>query len=393
MKILFLTSRYPFPPVGGDKLRAYNIIRYLVDQGHSVDLLSLTHEDAKKAGFLKNEKLIRVKKHESYLSCLLGLVSQKPLQVWYYDSSAFNNEVRKAVAENKYDLIFCHLLRTAEYAKNIRGIPKIVDLTDAISLNYERVSKRLLHDLSVKNLMYSFEKKRVLSYEGEIISKFDSSILISDIDKNYLGKFFDVSNVKIIENGVDTEYFAFHGGEYDHNKIIFFGNMRYLPNSDAVINFAENIFPFIKKEIPAAKFVVAGSEPGKKVLELNKEKDIHVTGFVDDLREHIRSATVSVAPMRYGAGMQNKILESMALGVPVVTSSLGFEGIRAEKDKDIIVEDQPEKFANKVVTLMKDEELRKSFSESGRFLVENHYTWKSALEKLGFLLNEYKAVS
>lgn len=388
MRILFLTSRHPFPPVGGDKLRAYNFLKYLLASGHEVHLFSLIDRAVQLKDTIPYQRVFFLSKTKSYLNCLRGLFSQKPLQVWYYRSTEVQRAIDTAIKGNGYDLIFCHLLRTAEYVRKATDIPKIIDLTDAISLNYTRVVQRFKKDISFKNFIYALEKERVLSYEREVIDSFNKSILVSQVDKEYLGQFFDVSRVEVIPNGVDLDYFSFHDGEYDRNRIIFFGCLRTVPNSDAACYFAKEIFPIVKKEVPKAKFFIVGAEPNRKIFNLaKKDKSIHITGFVDDIRPHLKSAAVSVAPLRYGAGIQNKILEAMAVGTPVVTTSIGLEGINATHEKDIMVGDSPEIFARRIVDLMKDSNLRKSISVSGRMLVEKHYSWGKILEKLNFLIN------
>ncbi len=391
MKILFLTTRYPFPPVGGDKLRAYNFIKYLIARGHEVHLLSLTDQDVELNDSVQFEKVIFLSRARSYLNSFLGLFSRKPLQVWYFHSKRFQQEVDTLRKENNYDLIFCHLFRTAEYVRKVNNIPKILDLTDAISLSYSRISRQLSKNFSILNLIYTFEKKRVISYEGKILRSFTRSILASEYDKKYLSKFFDVSNIEIIENGVNTIYFPFYDGKYNKNQIVFIGNMRTAPNIDAVLYFNEKIFPLVKKEIPEAKFFIVGAEPPKKIYDLTKkDKNIHVTGFVRNIRSYLKSAAVSVAPMRYSAGVQNKILESMAVGTPVVSTTIGMEGIHATPDKNIVIEDSPEQFAAKIVDLIKNGKLRKSISIAGRALVERKYTWEEVLEKLNILTNNLK---
>lgn len=247
----------------------------------------------------------------------------------------------------------------------------------------------LWEDVSFKKIICAIERKRVLSYEGRILNSFDKSILVSLNDKKYLGQFFDVSNVEVIQNGVDLEYFSYFNGEYNKNKIVFIGNMRTVPNVDAAIYFAREVFPIIRKEVPKAEFFIVGSEPAKKVYNLaSKSNNIYVTGFVEDVRTYLQSAAVSVSPMRYGAGIQNKILESMAVGTPVVSTSIGLEGINATPDKEIMVGDLPEIFAKRVLDFMRDSSLRKSVSTTGRMLVEKHYSWEKVLEKLNFLIND-----
>ncbi|MDA8170054.1 MAG: glycosyltransferase [Nitrospiraceae bacterium] len=390
MRILFLTSRYPFPPIGGDKLRAFHFIGHMMRLGHEVHLLSLTGNGS--PGACTRGKVVPVPRWKSWLGSLRGLLfsRKKPLQVWYFRSGEFGREVLKALTGNRCDLIFCHLIRTAQYVMDLPlDIPKIIDLTDAISLNYERVSQGLRNGVSFKKLLYTLEKNRVLRYEGNVLEKFDRSVLISREDRDYLGRFHDVSKASVIGNGVDTDFFPFHNGRYDAKTVVFAGNMRTLPNSDAALYFAEKVFPLVKKSVPDARFIIAGAGPSKKIKRLQeKDGNIHVTGKVEDIRPFLRAAAVSAAPMRYGAGVQNKILESMALGTPVAASSIGLEGLEAEPDKEILVGDTPWALAERVVALMRDRGLRKKLSLASRGLIEARYSWDRAFEGLDTLLEE-----
>ncbi len=383
MKILFLTSRYPYPPIGGDKLRAYNIIKYLLSLGHEIHLYSLTDQPVQLSEMPHAQRVFHLPKVVSYLKSVRGLLSKKPLQVWFFHSRELENAVDLAIEKNGYDLIFCHLIRTAEYARNIKGLKRVIDLTDALSLSYSRISSKLSSDVTMKHFIFAFERDKVLAYEKGIIETFDKSIMISQKDKEYLGRYFDVSDVEIVPNGVNLEYFSFAEGDYEVDHMVFVGNMRTIPNCDAVMYFTREILPLIKKDIPGAKLTIVGTEPHKKVRNLAKQNDdIHVTGFVGDVRTYLQSASVSIAPMRYSAGIQNKILESMAIGTPVVTNSIGLEGIDADPGIEIFVEDSPEMFARRVVDLMKDDALRKSVSLAGRKLIEEKYSWGKVMEKL-----------
>jgi len=390
MRILFLTSRFPYPPLGGDRLRAYHIIKHLLKQGHEVDLLSLSDSSVRLTESFPKGKVVFLGKSSSYLNCLRGLFSREPLQIWYFRSAEMRKAVRNVLDRRRHHLIFCHLIRTAQYADDTRwGIPGIIDMTDAISLNYERVSNSIMRRLSLKKFIYAFEKERVLRYEREVMRSFDKCILISEKDKEYLKKTNDSGNLEVVPNGIDLNKFAYFGEAYDRNSIVFLGNMRTVPNEDAVFYFIKEVFPLIKKELPSARFTIIGDSPTKGLLRLaGSRPDIHITGYVEDVRKFLNTAALSVAPMRLGAGMQNKILESMSVGVPVITTSIGLEGLSACPGKEILVEDSPELFAKQAVKMMKEGSFRRHISLEGRQLVEKIYSWENALKRLDGILHE-----
>jgi len=388
MKILFLTSRFPFPPVGGDKLRVFKLIESL-SQEHSVTLFALSDEKIRDSelmsysNYCSHIKTVYLPKYRSYLQCLIGLLGNQPLQVYYYRSREMEQLLKRKIPE--FDLVFVHLIRMAEYVKSYKNIRKVLDLTDAISLNYQR---SILYQRGLKYLISRIEKARVLKYETDIINYFDKNLFVSDVDKKYIERYTDVKNVNIVPVGVDTSFFSYSNTGFEQNEIVFIGNMRTYPNNDAAYYFADEIFPLIIQKCPEANFTIVGTNPTKRIMSLNERKHIFVTGHVDDVRPYLRNAAVTVCPMRAGAGMQNKILESMAVGTPVVSSIIGLEGIGAVPDRDILVAENELEFAEKVAILLKNKQLRNKISRNGRMFVEERFSDNIVVDKLRCLVNE-----
>ena len=390
MRILFLTPRLPFPPVGGDKLRVFNFIKHL-SRNHKIALISFIADPDEAnylieyASLLERVKTVLLSKEKSYSNACRGILSPKPFQIHYYYLKKMRQLIFQEIESGKYDLVFVHLIRMAEYVKDLRGVPRILDLTDAISLNYER-SVRYRRD--VFYLVNLIEKEKVRRYETEIISHFEKNLLISSVDKNYLSRYTDNQNIEIVPNGVDIDYFQFYDGVFDLNRVVFLGNMRTFPNSDAVEYFCKEILPLIRKELPKVKFHIIGSEPSKVVRKLASEPEVVVTGYVKDVRPFLRKAAVSVCPMRVGAGIQNKILESMAMGTPVVSTPEGVEGIEVNPGQEILVSNSSSDFAQKVTELIQNRALRRSISLNARRLVEKKYTWEITLNQLDHIITE-----
>ncbi|GAI87691.1 unnamed protein product [marine sediment metagenome] len=266
-------------------------------------------------------------------------------------------------------------------------IPKILDLTDAISLNYQRSIK---YQKGLKYLISRIEKDRVLKYEIEIIKDFDRNFLVSETDKNYLNGYEETEGVEIIPNGVDLEYFSYNENNFDAKCIVFMGNMRTYPNNDTVKYFCDSIFPIVLRRYPDVKFYIVGANPTREVFALGKRKNVIVTGEVDDIRPYIRRAVVSVCPLRVGSGILNKILESMALGTPVVTSTIGLEGIDAIPNDEILVSDDKYEFAEKIISLMENPDLRNRIALNGRKLIEEKYSDKIVMNKVKKVLRQLK---
>jgi len=376
--------------VGGDKLRVFNFIKHL-SRNHKIALISFIADPDEAnylieyASLLERVKTVLLSKEKSYSNACRGILSPKPFQIHYYYLKKMRQLIFQEIESGKYDLVFVHLIRMAEYVKDLRGVPRILDLTDAISLNYER-SVRYRRD--VFYLVNLIEKEKVRRYETEIISHFEKNLLISPVDKNYLSRYTDNQNIEIVPNGVDIDYFQFYDGVFDLNRVVFLGNMRTFPNSDAVEYFCKEILPLIRKELPKVKFHIIGSEPSKVVRKLASEPEVVVTGYVKDVRPFLRKAAVSVCPMRVGAGIQNKILESMAMGTPVVSTPEGVEGIEVNPGQEILVSNSSSDFAQKVTELIQNRALRRSISLNARRLVEKKYTWEITLNQLEHIITE-----
>ena len=382
MKILFLTSRFPFPPIGGDKLRTFNFIKYL-KKNHYLTLISLIENERELAlERIANyqqyyDKLITVQlpKSKSYKNCLKGLFSQVPLQIHYYFSERMKEEVAKEL-QNGYDIIFCHLIRMAQYLPKNNNIHKVIDFTDAISLNYKRCKKVRKGLFSIINLI---EAKRVREYEFNSIKESNISIFISNVDANYLINDYNKNKIKVITNGVDLDTFKFNQTNYDENQILFLGNMRTFPNTDAVVYFVQEIFPLLKQAQPKLKFCIVGNQPTRTVLRLHDGKNIFVTGFVNSVIPFLKNSAVFVAPMRVGAGIQNKILEALAVGTPVVTTTIGAEGLDEHR---LTIANSPEEFYRKSMSLINNKELRNKMVHIGRKYVEENFHWHNRLGDL-----------
>src|SRR5690606_19738719 len=249
---------------------------------------------------------------------------------------------------------------------------RILDLPDAFSLYWKR--RKVVNKNPIRSYFETIEQKRLYRYE-KILNAFDLSLVCSREDKYYLEKEHGISNLCILPNGVDTETFELRkGGPKNDFEILFTGNMDYAPNVDAVKFFVQDIFPLIKKVCPQAKFTIAGQRPVSEVLAL-KNPDVEVTGFVQNLHEMYARATLLVSPLRFGAGTQNKVLEAMAMSLPVVCTQVGFEGLGVQQGQGVFCETTPENFAKKVVELLNDKSLRQQTGAKGLAHIQKEFSW------------------
>lgn len=376
MNILFLTPRLPYPPIKGDKLRAFHQIRHL-SKKHNIFLLSFieSKEERRHVPILKDlcQEVVTVCKtpRHSYISAFGALFSPYPLQVGYYASRIMSRQVSYMLRRTCIELIHIQTIRMAPYARAFSEIPTFLDLIDFISLNLQR---RLRAKRSATWPLLNLEYQRMVRYERQMIGTADLAAAVSHADILRAGQERN-SKVAWIPNGIDSEHFSPKSSGYERGMLLFTGNMGYFPNVEAATYFCNRIFPLVRNHLPDSRFYIVGANPARKVRQLAQQPSVTVTGTVPDVRPYYDLAHVFVCPMQTGAGMQNKILEAMAMGVPVVTTSLSNGGIGAQHGKQILVADQPDAFAKQVVKLSTDNALRERIAEAGQAFVRQNFSW------------------
>ncbi|MSQ46647.1 MAG: glycosyltransferase [Ignavibacteria bacterium] len=374
MKILFITSRIPYPLFRGDKLRVYNLIRNL---SKSNEIILLSFVENKSEYELQNElakyctriELIYLPVWKSVINSVLGFFSKLPIQVKYYNSKKMNTLVQNVIQEEKPDLIHTHLIRMAPYTFDIDHQKKVIDLTDAVSLYLKRFQK--LTKNPFLKLFLLIEKNRMYKYE-KIIQKYDRAFVCSEIDKEYLLSRNPKLKINLVYNGIELENYKTKKHIKRLNSIIFTGNMSYYPNSDAVEYFVKEIFPQILLKVPSAKFYIVGQNPSSKIIKM-KSQNIIVTGFVKDICSEYLKSDIAVSPIRYGAGTLTKILESTSLGIPVIATPIGSLGLNLQHNKEILIANSKEEFADYVVKLLNSKKERERIGNNGKKKVRDLY--------------------
>lgn len=382
MKILFIANRFPYPPFRGDKLKIYNLAKEL-SKNHELHLITFAENKndfeliKNIEPYFKNIEVINLPKFKSYINVLIGLLGKNPLQVNYFKSKMMKQQVDKLIQNENYDCIHVQHLRMAQYAEKHISNYRILDLPDAFSLYWQR-RKKIKRNIFSK-LLDSIESKRVYKYEKYILNQFNLNLVCSLEDQKHLIIEHQNNQVKLLPNGVDTSQFKPLNHDYNHNHtLLFTGNMDYDPNVDGVIYFSEEILPVIKTKYPNIKFIIAGQRPIQKVLDLKIKypETIEVTGFVKDLSSMYNSASIVVAPLRFGAGTQNKVLEALAMGIPVVCSHIGFEGLGIKSGEGAFMKINPREFAEQVIELLDNEQLRRETGEKGAQLIQSKFSWE-----------------
>lgn len=377
MKILFTANRFPYPPYRGDKLKIFHLAKRLSKQ-HELHLVTFLQDEADKqylpelAKYFTEIHLVPLSKFASVKNVLFALGRKLPFQVAYFQSAAMHQKITELKAKHQYDAVHVQHLRMAQYWYNDTSIPRILDLPDAFSLYWQR---RMATTSGWRNWFNTMEQRRVFKYE-DVLNRFDMSLVCSKEDKHYLTEMKGISNLQLLPNGVDMNTFS--GKEHNYKlsqDILFTGNMDYAPNVDAVVYFAKEIFPLIKQAVPGTRFIIAGQRPISKVQELVAE-DVVVTGFVPDLASLYASAAIVVAPLRFGAGTQNKVLEAMAMGVPVVSKNIGFNGLNIESGEGVILSLETIDFAEQCIKLLQSEVLRSKVGTAGKRVVQQQFDWE-----------------
>lgn len=394
-KILILTPRFPYPVIGGDRLRIFHQCKEL-SKYYDLTLLSLCETKAEfnmsvpEDGVFRHIERVYLPQWKSILNCLLCLPTNTPLQVAYYKSGLFKQCLDDLIPS--HDLVFAHLLRSGDYLKYF-DIPKVLEMTDAISMNYEGVRK-LANTGGARQIIFSIEQSRLNKYERSIAKYFDLSILISEIDRQYLFSGSDdiLSKVIVSSNGVDVNALPYNY-KPESKSLVFIGNMTSLQNFDAARWFAAEVLPLLRK-FGDFKFKVVGRITDEKRAELEKYAGVIVTGSVESIPDSVRGALAGICSMRIGAGVQNKILEYMSLGLPVISSPLGHEGISAEEGKEILIANTPNDYIKHIKCLCDEDGFGHELSILGRKFVEENHDWSAMLtpviNRIEKLLNHSK---
>jgi sugar transferase (PEP-CTERM/EpsH1 system associated) len=383
MRILCLTSRLPYPPDRGDRLRAFHIIEHL-SAHHELTLASFVTHESEQEHVSALEQYCRVhtvaqSPLRSAATVAANLWRRAPLQALYYRSQGMRQLVDDLIASTPFDAAYVHLFRMAPYAAYHPRLYRVVDLTDIIS---KEISLSLPYRGLASRLLYGLEGPRIAHYECQVARRFEETWLISEADRQQLAATCPGANVHVVPNGVDSESLHPTGQHPEPHSLVFVGHMGVLHNVDAARYLVEEILPRVRQDLPDCQLYVVGAHPSPEVQRLGDVPGVHVTGFVPDLNQALNQAAVFVAPLRFAAGVQNKVLEAMTAGRPVVTTSLINEGLGGTPGHDLLVADDAETFSATVVRLLQDAHLREQVGQAGRAFVRRRYSWQHAVRRM-----------
>jgi sugar transferase (PEP-CTERM/EpsH1 system associated) len=319
--------------------------------------------------YCRSVQTIEIKPVLAKIRCLSSLFTKEPLTKQYFYSKEISDVIRKT----EFDMVLVDCSSMASYVTDVKK-PKIIDYIDVDYDKWRMYSER---SHIPKSLIYYREYIKLKEFEEKINFQFDHSIVVSENEKNLLPK---KSHITVVPNGIDLQKFS-PVEEYTKNSLVFSGAMNYFANVDGVLYFYEQILPLIKNKARDVQFTIAGMNPVRKIRKL-ASKDIIVTGYVPDIRSYVAHAAVCVVPLRIAKGVQNKVLEAMAMEVPVVATTAANRGIGARDKKEILLADSPAEFAQATLALLMNVGLRKEIATNAKQFVLKNFSWEAHLRKL-----------
>lgn len=380
MKILIVSPRFPYPLEKGDKLRMYHQIR-LLSEKFEIVLVSLSDKKVEQEHldkineFTSKTYVFRLNKAGIFLRLIKGFFSDKPFQVLYFYDSATKHKIHALIRNENPDIIYNQLLRTAEYTKDLKHF-KILDYMDCFS---EGMKKRLGNSSFPFSAIYKEEYQRLKKYETNIFSFFNKHSIISRQDRDKFKKELR-EKIYIVPNGVDMQYFSPRINKVEY-ELGFVGNMGYRPNIIASEYLVKEVLPELKKHNPDIKILLAGARPSIKVKNLASD-NVEITGWVEDIRDAYSSIMVFIAPIFTGIGQQNKILEAMSMGIPVLTTPEVNKAIGAKNGEEVLVAKNKKEFVDHFLFLLNNPDKMETIGQKGRDFVKKTYSWDFQKQKL-----------
>lgn len=401
-KILILSPIFPLPLKSGGQVRIFNIIKHL-SNSFDISLLCLIGGEEEEyvpmiLQFCRTVETTQGKIYENNFDKMVSFfkpsqlprtmkrfnkwIRGMPFQICRFYHSEMSEKLERMITRDKYDIVYAVYSQMAPYLTQAKILDRnIKTVLEDIDLSFVTKYREYANKKGLAKVWASLEYKRTKDYVTRIWPSYDKVIVMSDVDKEKLLTINAGMNISVVPNGVDTEYFQSAGyRKSNNNKLAFLGGSLHYPNVDALMYFLKEIYPQVNQEIADISLTVIGEFTENSILNLNNS--VHFTGYVDDIRPYLNECTLLIVPLRIGGGTRLKILEAMSLGIPVVSTSIGCEGIDAEKDKDIIIADSAQDFAESIKAVLKDESLRFSLSRNGRRLIKQKYNWENIVFRL-----------
>jgi glycosyltransferase involved in cell wall biosynthesis len=384
-KLVFITSRFPFPIEKGDKLRAYYQLRDLSRDWEihliSVSDVAVSQEDlAAIQPFCKEIHVLRISKWMGYLRAFWGLFGRRPIQTYYFTAWKHKLRVKNLLKEIQPDHVFAQLIRSTEYVKNYHSCSKTLDYMDALS---EGVQKRISLAPFWFRWVFKNEWRKLMVYENVIFEYFENHLIISEQDRDQMTH-PKRNEIHVLPNGVNENFLNYQNPSAPEFDICFVGNLSYPPNIEAVKFIVQEIIPTAAAQGLNLKCLISGASAGPQIMQFQNQ--VTITGWVDDIRQSYTNAKIFVAPMFIGTGLQNKLLEAMALGVPCITADLAHRAVGCDTATISLANNSTE-FVKEIKRLL-EEETRVKQAEKAKTFVSQGFNWKAINARLSELMRK-----
>lgn len=403
MKILFLSQILPYPPDAGPKVKTWNVLRYLVNSGHEVTLVSFlrTEEerfqsDVKKQGIHLITVPIKRNRIKDIYYWLISNITQRPFLIQRDDLPEMRKLVSEMVKNDHFDAVHADQITMTQFVpfenEKQQDTTGYITIFDAHNATYSIMDRMRQNSAWFLRPILRLETARIKKYEASLIKNFDFTLAVTEQDRELLAHSsrdsIEIQNayerIQVIPIAADTTSLQPVERIASSHNIMTLGTLHYPPNADGIRWFIKEVFPLIRIKIPDVTLTVIGKNPPADFLKLKDDSvgSINLTGYVQDLRPYLKKAALMVVPVRAGSGMRVRILEAFAWGIPVITTTIGLEGIAALTGDDVLVADEAGDFANEAVRLLNDVELQSTLAKNGRNLVTKLYDWQVVLKKL-----------
>lgn len=378
MRVLFLSRWFPYPIENGAKIRIYNLLKGLSAQ-HTVDLLSFYEGENVEAGveFLRDAlgevKVVRYRPFKpNSAKSIVGFISRQPRSVIDTYHPEFAARVEELTSKNRYDLVIASEIDMAIYGLKIKGVKKVLEELEVTKiLTPYRQETNLL-----KKLRGGLTWWKLSGYVRGLLKEYDGCTVVSEQEEKALADIYPGKKPAVIPNGVDCAYYRQEcDTEPEPDTLIFNGSITYSVNFEAAAYFIHQILPLIQARRPQVRLLITGKVTPALIQVLPKNEGVIFTGFLDDIRPTLFRAWANVVPLTIGGGTRLKILEAMAAGLPVISTSIGAEGLEVEPGRDLLLADRPEAFARAVLEVLGSSALRNQLAQNGRRAVETRYDW------------------
>jgi polysaccharide biosynthesis protein PslH len=393
MRILYVAHRVPFPPNKGDKIRSFHEIKYL-SRNHAIHLLAF-YDDPKDAnhgkelkGYCHSVTLIRLSRRLQAMKALASMLFGEPWTLGFYRSDEMAAAIRKVFESENPEVAFAYSSSVAPYIEAL-PVRRVLDFVDSDASKWSQYAKATAFPGS---WLCNYESTRLSDFELRMMNAMDASVFVSPREVAWVAENRSrtaatlSSRVYFVPNGIDLDYFQPRPNQAEGSTIVFTGAMDYFPNVEAVQFFARLVLPEVRKKVPAARFVIVGSNPSVPVRQLAYLPGVSVTGTVPDVRPYLAQSRLSVVPLRISQGIQNKVLEALAVGLPVVATPQVAAGLQMLDQLPVSVEFEPQAIAESVVRHLlapppDDRDIART-----RSVLAQHYSWVTSISKLDALL-------